>query len=83
MNFGLLAERTKYLKENPKGVDIMCKSMEDMRDEAAKKAAKEAIENTLLQNIKNLMETMKLSAEQAMDALKISDSDRIRYIEKL
>ncbi|MCM1491600.1 MAG: hypothetical protein NC180_00030 [Muribaculaceae bacterium] len=54
-----------------------------MRDEAAKKAAKEAIENTLLQNIKNLMETMKLSAEQAMDALKISDSDRIRYIEKL
>ncbi|MCM1105301.1 MAG: hypothetical protein NC355_00005 [Blautia sp.] len=83
MNFGLLAERTKYLKENPKGVDIMCKSMEDMRDEAAKKAAKEAIENTLLQNIKNLMETMKLSAEQAMDALKISDSDRIRYTEKL
>jgi predicted transposase/invertase (TIGR01784 family) len=75
MNFNLLAERTRYLKENPEGVDMMCKSMEDMRNEA--------VENTSLQNIKNLMETMKLSAEQAMDALKIPDSDRMRYMERL
>ena len=75
MNFSLLAERTRYLKENPEGVDMMCKSMEDMRNEA--------VENTSLQNIKNLMETMKLSAEQAMDALKIPDSDRMRYMERL
>lgn len=75
MNFSLLAERTRYLKENPEGVDMMCKSMEDMRNEV--------VENTLLQNIKNLMETMKLTAEQAMDALKIPDSDRMRYMERL
>ena len=43
----------------------------------------EAVENTSFQNIKNLMETMKLSAEQAMDALKIPDSDRMRYMERL
>ena len=67
MNFSLLAERTRYLKENPEGVD--------MRNEV--------VENTLLQNIKNLMETMKLTAEQAMDALKIPDSDRMRYMERL
>lgn len=83
MNFSLLAERTRYLKENPEGVDMMCKSMEDMRNEAAEKAAKKAAENTSLQDIKNLMETMKLSVEQAMDALKIPDSDRMRYMERL
>lgn len=34
MNYDLLAERTRYLKENPEGVSIMCKAMEDMRDNA-------------------------------------------------
>ncbi len=79
MNFGLLAERTRYLKENPKGVNEMCKAMEDMRNEVAEKTA----ENTLLQVIKNLMETMKLSAEQAMDALKIPDSEKAKYMSRL
>ncbi len=36
----------------------------------------EGITSTLLQNIKNLMETMGLSEEQAMDALKVSERDR-------
>jgi len=79
MNFGLLAERTRYLKENPKGVNEMCKAMEDMRNEVAERTA----ENTLLQNIKNLMETLKLSAEQAMDALKIPDSEKAKYMSRL
>ncbi|MCI8615306.1 MAG: hypothetical protein HFJ01_09475 [Lachnospiraceae bacterium] len=39
MNFDLMAERTRYLKENPKGVQEMCKVMEDMRNEAADLAA--------------------------------------------
>lgn len=71
MNFDLIAERTRYLKENPEGVEKMCKVMEDMRNEV--------VQRTVLQNIKNLMETMKLSAEQAMDALKVSESDRTKY----
>lgn len=40
MNFELLAERTRYLKENPKGVSEMCQAMEDMKNQAAR-------ENTL------------------------------------
>lgn len=39
MNFDLMAQRTRYLKENPRGVNEMCKAMEDMRNEAAKKKA--------------------------------------------
>lgn len=34
MYFDLLAEKTRYLKENPKGVSNMCKIMEDLRDES-------------------------------------------------
>ena len=41
MNFELMAERTRYLKENPKGVSEMCKVMEDMRNEALKEGIKE------------------------------------------
>ena len=34
MHFDLLADTTRYLKENPKGVREMCKVMEDLRDES-------------------------------------------------
>ena len=34
MHFELLAEKTRYLKENPKGVSEMCKVMEDLRNES-------------------------------------------------
>lgn len=37
MVLGLMAERTRYLKENPKGVGEMCKVMEDMCAQARKK----------------------------------------------
>lgn len=39
MNFDLMADRTRYLKENPKGVNEMCKMMEDMRNETARMAS--------------------------------------------
>lgn len=34
MNFELMAERTRYLKENPKGVGAMCRAMEELRVES-------------------------------------------------
>lgn len=34
MNFDLMAERTRYLKENQEGVREMCKALEDMRNQA-------------------------------------------------
>jgi len=30
MHFGILTEKTRYLKENPKRVSEMCKVMEDL-----------------------------------------------------
>lgn len=43
MNFELMASRTRYLKENPKGVSEMCKVMEEMRYESKKEGIKEGI----------------------------------------
>lgn len=34
MNYELMADRTRYLKENPEGVSEMCKVIEDMRKES-------------------------------------------------
>ena len=75
MKLDLMAERTRYLKENPKGVQEMCKAMEDMRNEA--------VERNILQTIRNLMDTLKLSAEEAMAAMKIPEADRMKYATKL
>lgn len=36
MYYGLLAERTRFFKESKEGVAIMCKAMEDMRNQAVK-----------------------------------------------
>ena len=70
-----LADKTRYFKETEEGVEVVCRVMEDMRNE------KEL--ETRLVDIKNMMETLKLTAEQAMDALKIAVSDRDLYLKKL
>lgn len=75
MNFELMAERTKYLKENPEGVEEMSRIGEEIY--------KEAEEKRLLQDIRNLMDTMKLSVEQAMDALKVPDYEKEKYAARL
>ena len=48
MNFKLMADRTRYLKENPKGVNEMCRIMEDMRDESIKEGIQEEKKMTVL-----------------------------------
>ena len=45
MNYPLMAEKTRYLKESPKGVSDMCKVIEDMRkQERAEGRAEERAE---------------------------------------
>jgi len=41
MNFALLSDRTRYLKENQKGVGEMCKVIEDMRKEEREEGRQE------------------------------------------
>lgn len=39
--------------------------------------------DALYESVKNLMESMKWNAEQAMTALKISDKDKVILLERL
>lgn len=48
MHFELLAERTRYLKENPKGVGEMCKVIEDMRREEREEGRMEGMRTAVL-----------------------------------
>ena len=75
MKNAMLAEASRYYKENPKGVEIMCKVIEEMREEVE--------ERTLLNAVKNIMEGLKYTAQQAMEPLKIPADDQPKYLAKL
>lgn len=75
----MLAEKARYLKTDPKGVDIMCKVMEDLREESIQRG----IDQNRVESIKNIMESFKVTAQQAMDALKIPLTEQAKYVAKL
>ena len=64
-------DQARYFKEDEKGVAAMCKVMEDMRNEIAKK--------TKIDDIKNVMESFGVTIEKAMESLKIPVADRAIY----
>ena len=68
MHFSILAEKTRYLKENPKGVSEMCKVMEDLRDESYAEGHAEGREEQAKMTAKNLYE-QNLSIEQIAKAI--------------
>ena len=63
MNFELMAERTRYLKENPEGVIEMCKAMEDMRKESLIEVAKRMLADGTLA-LEKIAEYVGLSLEE-------------------
>lgn len=76
MNFRELAEKVRFYKEDEKGVAEMCRVMEDMRNETAKKTK----EQTTTSHIIDIMEKLKYTAEQAMDLLNIPQAERDIYV---
>ena len=70
------------IDEQEEKVD-MCKAIDDMRKESREEGRMEGVESTCLQNIRNVMEGLKYTAQQAMDLLKIPASDRQKYLTKL
>ena len=47
MNYGILAKRARYFKESKEGIAIMCKAMEDMRNETLKEGMIDAAKRML------------------------------------
>ena len=79
MHFDLLRDTARYYKENPKGVDFMCRAFEEVREEANMRRR----EQKLMEDVKSLMETLKLTANQAMDALKVPETEQPKYLAML
>ena len=75
----LMAEKARYLKTDPKGVETMCKVMEDMRNDVEQRTEYK----TNIEAIKNIMEGFKVTSQQAMDVLKIPVSEQPKYQEGL
>ncbi len=67
-----LAKSVRHFKETEGGRSQMSKAMEERIN---REKDKERIDNSF-EHIKNLMEAMKMTAEQAMSILKIPDADR-------
>lgn len=61
--------------------------MSEAVENYAKRYAEQVVEtvrlSTLLESIKNLMDSMKWSAEQAMTAMKVSDADKAILLKRL
>lgn len=57
----------------------MCRAFEEVRD----KAKAEGLVKERLANIRNLMESLKITAQQAMDLLRISNSEQKELLAKL
>ncbi len=57
--------------------------MAEGRAEGRVEGRVEGRENAILASIQNLMDSMKWTAEQAMDALKLPVDDRAKYAAKL
>lgn len=71
MHYKALADKVRYFKEDEKGVAAMCKVMEDMRFENTKQVMEK--------NILSIMKNLKLTVEQAMDALSVPQAQREMY----
>lgn len=95
MYSGILAERVRALKETPKGVDSMCRELEQLyldgknegiekgRIEGRMEGRMEGRAEGIVSGIKSLMTTLGLSIEAAMSALEIPESERKLYVDLL
>ena len=80
----------EYLETHRKEVvDIMTQLYDREREmklyvkEREQEAANDATRKSTLENIRNLMETMKWSAKEAMNAMKIAPKDQKTYLPML
>ena len=80
MNFELMAERTRYLKENPKGVSEMCRIMEEMRNESLKEGIKEGIKEGAISTAKKMLADGTVALEKIAEfvGLSIDEVEKIK-----
>ncbi len=63
--------------------DVIEEKERKAENKGNKEGKKEGIREATVSNIRSMMETLKLTAKQAMDALKIPESDQQSYMKML
>ncbi len=72
MDYKVLAESVKHYKESKKGRGAMSEAVEEF----AREYAKEYADQRDVKNVKNLMENLHITLEQALNALNIQGTLR-------
>ena len=78
MHYQILADRVRYFKEDTEGVTTMCKAMEDMRNEAAREAAK----LNSIETARELLTLGKLSYEEIAKAVRLLTVDEVKALDE-
>lgn len=76
---GLLRERVQYLKGTGQGRIEMCRMSERIYNEGRERGARDR----LVECVRSLMETMGLTAQTALEKLKVPEEDRPKYLAML
>lgn len=83
MNYKELADGVHHFKETEEGRDIVCESVRKYAEQESKKSAEASRIDTLVKSVKNLMETISVTLDQAFSNLCISDTDKLIISSKL
>ena len=91
MYYDALAQGVKHFKETEKGRDQMCEAVENYAKEYAKRHAEEYAKEYAKEYeikgkiaiVQNVMESMGMSLEQALDISKIQGEERELIVEEL
>ena len=87
MNSDVLAKKVKELKETQKGVDSMCRELEELYNNGIEigemRGEMRGQHLANIKSIKNVMANLQKTAEEAMDILGINEDERNKYLETL
>ena len=64
MYYDVLAERVRFFKEDKEGISIMCKAMEDMRNESLQEGVKEGKKEEKRSTVLRMLEIGKYALEE-------------------
>lgn len=78
MHYQILADRVRYFKEDTEGVTTMCKAMEDMRNEAAREAAK----LNSIETARELLAMDIMSYEAIAKAVRLLTVDEVKALDE-
>ncbi len=78
MNYEALAKKARYFKQDEEGVAVMCKIMEDMRNEAALNNARETARRMIIDGELSLEKIARYVPSLSMDELKELEAEVIQ-----